>query len=68
MESLKIRLTLTNTKGWKETKDVNLTHYLSQKENGNDVLAQIVEQLIQDYENMGKKMNQHKIENLKWRP
>jgi DNA-binding MurR/RpiR family transcriptional regulator len=68
MESLKLRVTLTNTKGWKETKDVNLSHYLSQKEEGNDVLDKIVEQLIQDYERMGKNMNENKIENQKWRP
>lgn len=68
MESLKIRVTLTNTKGWKETKDVSLSYYESQKEKGNDALAEIVEHLVKDYENMGKKMNQNKIENLKWRP
>lgn len=68
MESLKLRVTLTNTKGWKETKDVNLSHYLSQKEEGNDILANIVEQLVGDYEKMGKNMNENKIENLKWRP
>lgn len=68
MESLKLRVTLTNTKGWKETKDVHLSHYLSQKEEGNDVLDKIVEQLIQDYERMGKNMNHNKIENQKWRP
>ena len=45
MESLKLRVTLTNTKGWKETKDVHLNHYLSQKEEGVDVLEKIVEQL-----------------------
>lgn len=68
MESLKLRLTLTNTKGWKETKDVNLSHYLSKKEEGIDILSQIIEQLTQDYEKMGKNMNENKIENLKWRP
>ena len=68
MESLKLRVTLTNTKGWKETKDVNLTHYLAQKETGNDALATIVEQLIQDYEKMGKNMNKNKKEDIKWRP
>jgi DNA-binding MurR/RpiR family transcriptional regulator len=68
MESLKLRVTLTNTKWWKETKDVHLSHYLSQKEEGNDVLDKIVEQLIQDYERMGKNMNENKIENQKWRP
>jgi hypothetical protein len=68
MESLKLRITLTNTKGWKETKDVHLSHYLFQKEEGNDVLDKIVEQLIQDYERMGKNMNENKIENQKWRP
>ena len=68
MESLKLRVTLTNTKGWKETKDVNLTHYLSQKENGNYVLSEIVQHLIQDYENTGKNMIKNKKEDIKWRP
>ena len=68
MESLKLRVTLTNTKGWKETKDVHLSHYLAQKEVGTDVLSQIVEQLIQDYEKMGKNMNKPKKEDIKWRP
>ena len=68
MESLKLRVTLTNTKGWKETKDVHLNHYLSQKEEGVNLLEKIVEQLVEDYVKMGKKMNEHKIENLKWRP
>jgi len=68
MESLKLRVTLTNTKGWKETKDVHLNHYLSQKEEGVNLLEKIVEQLVEDYEKMGKNMNQNKIENLKWRP
>lgn len=68
MESLKLRVTLTNTKGWKETKDVNLSHYLSQKEEGNDILTNVVEQLIQDYEKMGKNMNKPKKEDIKWRP
>ena len=68
MESLKLRITLTNGKGWKETKDVHLTHYLSQKEEGNDVLDKIVEQLIQDYEKMGKNMNQPKKEDIKCSP
>ena len=68
MESLKLRVTLTNTKGWKETKDIHLNHYLSQKEEGVDVLEKIVEQLVEDYEKMGKNMNQNKIEYIKWRP
>ena len=68
MESLKLRVTLTNTKGWKEAKDVNLSHYLSQKENGNDVLDEIVKQLMDDYEKMGKNMNKSKKEDIKWRP
>ena len=68
MESLKLRVTLTNTKGWKETKDVNLSNYLSQKENGNDVLDEIVKQLMDDYEKMGKNMNKPKKEDIKWRP
>ena len=68
MESLKLRVTLTNTKGWKETKDVHLNHYLSQKEEGVNILEKIVEQLVEDYEKMGKNMNRNKIENLKWRP
>lgn len=68
MESLKLRVTLTNTKGWKETKDVNLPQYLSKKEEGIDVLAQIVEQLTQDYEKMGKNMNKPIKEDIKWRP
>lgn len=68
MESLKIRITLTNTKGWKETKDVSLSAYQSQKENGINPLDSIVEQLIQDYEKMGKNMYKPKKEDIKWRP
>jgi len=68
MESLKIRITLTNTKGWKETKDVSLSVYQSQKENGNNPLDNIVEQLLQDYEKTGKNMNKTKNEEIKWRP
>ena len=68
MESLKIRITLTNTKGWKQTKDVSLSVYQSQKENGNNPLDNIVEQLLQDYEKTGKNMNKLKNEDIKWRP
>ena len=68
MESIKIRITLTNPKGWKETKDVSLSVYQSQKENGNNTLDNIVEQLLQDYEKTGKNMNKPKKEDIKWRP
>jgi hypothetical protein len=68
MESLKITITLTNTKGWKETKDISLSLYQSKKENGNDVLDEIVKQLINDYEKTGKNMNKSKKEDIKWRP
>jgi hypothetical protein len=34
MENLKIRVTLSNGKGWKETKILQLSHYLMEKEKG----------------------------------
>jgi len=68
MESLKIRITLTNTNGWKETKVVSLPYYQSEKEKGNNLLDNTVEQLLQDYEKMGKNMNKPKKEDIKWRP
>ena len=68
MESLKIRVTLTNTKGWKETKVISLPHYQSEKENGNNLIDKIVDQLIEDYDKMGKNMNENKTKDIKWRP
>jgi hypothetical protein len=68
MESLKIRVTLTNTKGWKETKDVSLSYYQSQKEKGVDALSEIIDHLVEDFSAMKEKTNKLKIEDIKWRP
>jgi hypothetical protein len=68
MENLKIRITLTNSKGWKETKDVSLSYYKSQKEKGADALSEIIDHLVEDYSTMKEKTNKLKIEDIKWRP
>lgn len=68
MESLKIRVTLTNTKGWKESKTISLSHYLTSKENGIDILDNQIQNMIDSHNIMEEKTNQNKIENLKWRP
>lgn len=68
MENLKIRVTLSNGKGWKETKILQLSHYLLEKEKGNHLLDETLESLLNDKNNVEVSMEENKINNLKWRP
>jgi hypothetical protein len=68
MENLKLRMTLTDGKGWKETKIIQLSHYLLEKEKGNSLLDETLEKLIDSQKKVEVKMVENKINNLKWRP
>ena len=68
MENLKIRITLSNGKGWRETQIIQLSHYLLEKEKGNHLLDEILEKLIEDESNMTEKIKDNKTTYLKWRP
>lgn len=67
MDALKIRVTLTNTKGWKETRSISLANYLSQKEKGSDAVDTIIQDLIKEYQDMGNK-TEDKDKDISWRP
>ena len=67
MENLKIRITLTNTKGWKETQVVSYEHYLSDKENGENIVDNAIQRMTEDYENM-KHNTINNNKDIKWRP
>jgi hypothetical protein len=68
MENLKIRITLSNGKGWRETQIIQLSHYLLEKEKGNHLLDEILEKLIEDESNMVEKIKDNKTTYQKWRP
>lgn len=68
MENLKIRVTLSNGKGWKETKILQLSHYLLEKEKGNHLLDETLESLLNDKKDVEVTMEENKINNQKWRP
>jgi hypothetical protein len=68
MENLKIRMTLTDEKGWKETKIIQLSHYLLEKEKGNNLLDETLEKLIDSQKNVEDNFKQNKTTYQKWRP
>lgn len=68
MENLKIRVTLSNGKGWKETKILQLSHYLLEKEKGNYLLDETLEELINKKEDVESAIEQNKKSYQKWRP
>jgi hypothetical protein len=68
MENSKIRITLSNGKGWKETQIIELSHYLLEKEKGNHLLDETLESLLNEKKKVEVKMTENKINNLKWRP
>jgi hypothetical protein len=68
MENLKIRITLSNGKGWRETQIVQLSHYLLEKEKGNHLLDEILHKLIEDESNVTEKIKDNKKNYQKWRP
>jgi hypothetical protein len=68
MENLKLRMTLTDGKGWKETKIIQLSHYLLEKEKGNSLLDETLEKLIDSQKNVEDNINQNKTTYQKWRP
>jgi hypothetical protein len=65
MEELILRITLTNGKGWKETKSLSLTRYNENKENNIDLVDNIIKELTNQYDNV-KDYKKELIEN--WRP
>jgi hypothetical protein len=68
MENLKLRMTLTDGKGWKETKIIQLSHYLLEKEKGNSLLDETLEKLIDSQKNVEENIEQNKTTYQKWRP
>jgi hypothetical protein len=68
MENLKLRMTLTDGKGWKETKIIQLSHYLLEKEKGNSLLDETLEKLIDSQKNIEDNIKQNKTTYQKWRP
>jgi hypothetical protein len=68
MENLKLRMTLTDGKGWKETKIIQLSHYLLEKEKGNSLLDETLEKLIDSQKNVEDNIEQNKTTYQKWRP
>ena len=68
MENLKLRMTLTDGKGWKETKIIQLSHYLLEKEKGNNLLDETLEKLIDSQKNVEDNIEQNKTTYQKWRP
>ena len=65
MEELTLRITLTNGKGWKETKSLSLTRYNENKENNIDLVDNIIKELTNQYNDV-KDYKKELIEN--WRP
>ena len=68
MENLKLRMTLTDGKGWKETKIIQLSHYLLEKENVNNLLDKTLEKLIEDQKNIESNREENNTTYQKWRP
>jgi hypothetical protein len=68
MENLKIRVTLSNGKGWRETQIIELSHYLLEKEKGNYLLDKTLEELINKKENVESTIEKNKKTYQKWRP
>ena len=68
MENLKLRMTLTDGKGWRETKIIELSHYLLEKEKGNSLLDETLEKLIEDQKNIENNRVENKTTYQKWRP
>jgi hypothetical protein len=65
MEELTLRITLTNGKGWKETKSLSLIRYNESKENNIDLVDNIIKELTNQYNDV-KEYKKEIIEN--WRP
>jgi hypothetical protein len=61
-------MTLTDGKGWKETKIIQLSHYLLEKEKGNSLLDETLEKLIDSQKNVEDNIKQNKTTYQKWRP
>jgi hypothetical protein len=68
MENLKLRMTLTDGKGWKETKIIQLSHYLLEKEKGNSLLDETLEKLIDSQKIIENSREENKINYQNWRP
>lgn len=68
MENLKLRMTLTDGKGWRETKIIELSHYLLEKEKGNSLLDETLEKLIENQKIIENSREENKTTYQKWRP
>lgn len=68
MDNLQIRVTLTNGKGWRETKTINLEQYEKEKLLGNDLFEKTLNNLIDQSESakIRRKSLDDKIH--QWRP
>lgn len=68
MENLKLRMTLTDGKGWRETKIIELSHYLLEKEKGNSLLDETLEKLIENQKIIENSREENKLNYQNWRP
>lgn len=68
MENLKLRMTLTDGKGWRETKIIELSHYLLEKEKGNNLLDETLEKLIENQKIIENSREENKLNYQNWRP
>ena len=68
MENLKLRMTLTDGKGWRETKIIELSHYLLEKGKGNSLLDETLEKLIENQKIIENSREENKTTYQKWRP
>lgn len=68
MEELTIRITLTNAKGWKETKSLSFNRYVESMEDDVDLVEQYIHTLKDEYENYKNNSETNKKFTKEWRP
>jgi len=67
MESATIRITLTNGKGWRETKNIDLYQYLANKEKDINLLDKTLEELMEAKNKVEVNMEENKLNFQNWR-
>lgn len=68
MEELTIRITLTNAKGWKETKLLSFNRYQESMEDDVDLVKQYIHTLKNEYEKYKNNSETNKKFTKEWRP
>ncbi len=70
MNNLSIRITLTDNKGWKETKTINYELYQSEKflNPENNIIEHSIEDLVSDYKKTLENKQKIKEISTEWRP